>query len=1137
MFCRFKINLFFSILIFSYSLHGQKELNVHAPNLSAFIYSYTIDTVSGIIYYGGNSAVGHLGAINGTNGTTVAWGPFALGGPDEVDQVLFSNNTIYIAGVFSKIKGVSRTNLAAVDANGNLLSWDPAGQGTDIGKPTSIAADKNYLYVGQFFSSVLSVIDKNTGGLVNNSVTVDDAGTSIIKIACRDSFVFVLTESDLIVYKWEYDAMKNPTALKIVADNDLSIYGYYFDLNQYYGRGGGELVLFNDEIDVIDDFNYSGKRSGVLKFKWFEATNELRKQNYDIDAWEICIPTTPVLDKPDYLYQPKINNAAFYDSTLYIGGYELSDMKQGTCGDPYSILQTDPYQIDSLKAFSGALMFGPDYYDARQLKAVNNTLYQVSTRKYVNGPNIYTIDYLSAHCLAPMRPSMFTTYKAAVCPEDIAIKYSVQNVPGTTYKWTYSGTGATIHSTNTNSITVDFSLKPTPGKVTVVATSACGLKSPPRSLSVTINNPPNVNAGSDMQLNCSNKAVMLSGSSNTTGAMYNWKYPDGTTNANAQVTVNKIGKYILTVTDPAKGCHWRDTTLVTIDTINPKPLFPAGNQIITCLSTTVDINGSSAGVTDSLRWKDPGGISLSNPLRTGIAGNYKLIVLNRKTGCVGIDSINITSSKTPPIISSSFSSADLTCKVDSIILSGNSSTPNTLLQWIGAGDTLPNPVTISKAGAYLLQATDTTNGCKASKAVVINNNKYKPAINAPVNGTITCSSPSIILTGSSGSINTLLNWSGPGNYISTNPATVATTGAYAFIVTDTVNGCVSSQQVIVDAKSVLGINKMADTTICRGSNVTLNANPLGGTPTYLYTWKNDVGVIGNGNSQIVSPTDTMVYTVTISDNNGCVGKDSIRVFVPAPISAYVKAFQSCDPNNENGQLQITASDGIAPYQYSIDGINFQTSAIFQNLGSGQYVTSIKDALGCMQTTTAEISNSSLLPTADFLVSTNNMKGDTFVIIDISDPRPDKIIWSLPSGSQLVDSNMFSPNITYDQTGSFTITMKAYYGGCEMILSKTIYFTPFDSTYINANNNNGIEELTIYPNPNNGTFSIELKLYVKQTSVLQVFDATSVEKYKQVIPSTNYYSGSITIPQAENGTYILKVTAEHDAKQKAIVVNK
>ncbi len=58
----------------------------------------------------------------------------------------------------------------------------------------------------------------------------------------------------------------------------------------------------------------------------------------------------------------------------------------------------------------------------------------------------------------------------------------------------------------------------------------------------------------------------------------------------------------------------------------------------------------------------------------------------------------------------------------------------------------------------------------------------------------------------------------------------------------------------------------------------------------------------------------------------------------------------------NGMFTITAANGTAPYRYSIDGINFQSSNIYKNLSPGNYVITVIDTIGIKTTVNAEIKN-------------------------------------------------------------------------------------------------------------------------------------------------------------------------------------
>jgi mono/diheme cytochrome c family protein len=58
--------------------------------------------------------------------------------------------------------------------------------------------------------------------------------------------------------------------------------------------------------------------------------------------------------------------------------------------------------------------------------------------------------------------------------------------------------------------------------------------------------------------------------------------------------------------------------------------------------------------------------------------------------------------------------------------------------------------------------------------------------------------------------------------------------------------------------------------------------------------------------------------------------------------------------NNDGSMQITATGGKQPYQYSMDGNTFGTSASFASLAAGNYTITVKDANNCTSTASASI---------------------------------------------------------------------------------------------------------------------------------------------------------------------------------------
>lgn len=126
----------------------------------------------------------------------------------------------------------------------------------------------------------------------------------------------------------------------------------------------------------------------------------------------------------------------------------------------------------------------------------------------------------------------------------------------------------------------------------------------------------------------------------------------------------------------------------------------------------------------------------------------------------------------------------------------------------------------------------------------------------------------------------------------------------------------------------------------------------------LYTWQ-----FGDGNtSNQENPTHTYAtagsYTVKlITTQVGWTGSKSdtsmLKISVGLAVSISSKNNLSCNGVN-NGSITASASGGTQPYQYSLDGFNYQTSPTFTGLSAGPYTLQVKDQLGCVATTTFSI---------------------------------------------------------------------------------------------------------------------------------------------------------------------------------------
>jgi hypothetical protein len=184
-----------------------------------------------------------------------------------------------------------------------------------------------------------------------------------------------------------------------------------------------------------------------------------------------------------------------------------------------------------------------------------------------------------------------------------------------------------------------------------------------------------------------------------------------------------------------------------------------------------------------------------------------------------------------------------------------------------------------------------------------------------------------------------------------------------FTVTGSANGCISQSQsfsVIINPKPAVSLG--ADQIICVGNTATLNAAASGGTPSYTYSWDN--GLLNNA-SQMVSPSSTVTYNVTVTDTKGCKATDDIKVTVnQAPTFTALTKTDALCYGQANGSITVTAG-GTGPFQYRLDNNAYQTGNTFA-VAAGTYTVTIKDANGCTASKTINLNQPNPM-TADVTV--------------------------------------------------------------------------------------------------------------------------------------------------------------------------
>ncbi len=140
---------------------------------------------------------------------------------------------------------------------------------------------------------------------------------------------------------------------------------------------------------------------------------------------------------------------------------------------------------------------------------------------------------------------------------------------------------------------------------------------------------------------------------------------------------------------------------------------------------------------------------------------------------------------------------------------------------------------------------------------------------------------------------------------------------------------------------------------CTTNNGIITVNCSNGVPPYQYT----VDGINYQASNIFTGMAAGNYYVTARDAAGTLSSLYCTVYDRCPVVTGISTGESC--SKKDGTIVAGGFKGTAPYQFSIDGINFQTSYTFTGLSSGNYTVTIKDALGFTSDTTVAVANACL----------------------------------------------------------------------------------------------------------------------------------------------------------------------------------
>jgi gliding motility-associated-like protein len=595
-------------------------------------------------------------------------------------------------------------------------------------------------------------------------------------------------------------------------------------------------------------------------------------------------------------------------------------------------------------------------------------------------------------------------------------------------------------------------------------------------------------------LTCSNQAVTL-------GVRITPNVPVGYTwsvgSSNNLITVSTAGDYTVTITQLSNGCTVVTTRTVTQDIAVPVTIATAGN-VLTCGNPSTQLTATGVGA-DVFVWS--GTLGTGQNVFVNAAGIYTVTATNSANGCTTSTPVVVTSDFSPPF-PNFITPKGRELKCDTAFLSlpilanGGDS-----FAW--SSGSLNSSITVTAPGTYTVTATNASNGCKATKSIVITQNTLTPMIELEADyTTLNCTHPRAILTAQS-STQSAFTWSP--NVVSSNGITAYATaaGTYTVTVLNTANGCTSVASIPIGqdfTPPVATIAPPADLT-CAVQSVVLTPSGNG-----AYAWSVNVASVSGANATVTQPG---TYTVTVTAANGCKGSTNVLVALnntpPIPQVAAPPAITCANPV---ATLTITSSNStLNNYAWSTN-VNSTAGNTATTLSPGVYsVTITRIDNGCSALAQFAVTQDITAPVAVLNTDLNTLT--------CTNPTANLIAFGADQYTWSINATTPSNNTAQaTASGIYTVTATSAGNGCTasttILIGQDVQVPQATATVVNVGCNGAL------------TGSVDLSVNVANATYLwnngslsEDLSSVGVGGYTCVITGANGCTSSISVIAEQN----------------------
>jgi len=379
---------------------------------------------------------------------------------------------------------------------------------------------------------------------------------------------------------------------------------------------------------------------------------------------------------------------------------------------------------------------------------------------------------------------------------------------------------------------------------------------------------------------------------------------------------------------------------------------------------------------------------------------------------------------------------------------------------------------------------------------------------------------------SDGSATVSASGTAPYTYLWSTGATTATAtglaaGIYTVTTTD-INGCEITNTIEVPNLGnipALTVDNAGWVGCSETGGGVINLTTTGGTTAYSYSWSS-----GETTEDLVGvPAGT--YTLLVTDANNCTDTEVITISQPSVMDLSISSQTDLTCFGDNsGVVNADLSGGQTPYTTSWDTNPVSTGLSIGNLAAGTYTLTVTDDLGCIKTANATLTEPTeltvtVLDTSE--TAAGAMDGSVTATADGGTP-PYAYSWDFGADTSRVDSLV---------SGSYVLTVT---DANNCVVTDSVELMQW-ATGIDDELAAGITAFSIFPNPNQGLFSVNLSLEHYEGISLTVFDLQGNKVYKEKTNPLLSLDKTIDLSDQAQGMYILQIQSARGIATRKFVI--